>query len=279
MKLRKKSTLAVFCMIFTLLFSIHIFAQDVVKGIKSPQKVMLNGRDVEISAYNIHGENYFKLRDIASLLTDTNKAFDVVYNEKNDSIEVSTNKKYKLIKGDLSPLKDGEVEGIISPQSLKIDGKLENIKAYNIAYNNYFRLRDLGEKLKFDVDYNRLYNKVMIFSEYEIPKAVSEGEIKVQMYRDENGSKVYRSIYPDEIMNAPMRSAYPRAPKGEIVYDILERGYFNDKGEPVNEYGERINSTHRDRIARLAGVKSFELDLRDLKTVDLGGEGGDWHAH
>lgn len=254
-------------------------ADDVIKGIKSPQKVMLNGRDVEISAYNIQDENYFKLRDIAALLSDTDKAFDVIYNQDKNIVEVTTDKKYRKIQGDLAPLKEGEVSALKSPQVLEVDLKNQDVKAYNIHGNNYYRLRDLGRILNFDVEYNRAYNKVMVFSEYEVPAAVSEGEIKTEMYIDEDGSKVFKKIYPDEIMNAPMRTCYPRAPKGEIVYDILERGYFNDKGEPVNEYGERINRSYRERMANLMKVKPFELDLRDIKTVDLGGTGGDWKSH
>lgn len=38
------------------------------KSIPSPQKIFIDGREVQISGYNINGNNYFKLRDMAEAL-------------------------------------------------------------------------------------------------------------------------------------------------------------------------------------------------------------------
>lgn len=40
-------------------------------------KVSVNGKDVSFEAYNIEGNNYFKLRDLAKALTGSNKQFEV----------------------------------------------------------------------------------------------------------------------------------------------------------------------------------------------------------
>ena len=45
----------------------------------SPQKVTLDGKEVKISGYNIEDENYFKLRDLAAVLKDTDAKFSVEY--------------------------------------------------------------------------------------------------------------------------------------------------------------------------------------------------------
>ena len=45
----------------------------------SPQKVTLDGKEIKISGYNIKGENYFKLRDLAAVFKDTDAKFSVDY--------------------------------------------------------------------------------------------------------------------------------------------------------------------------------------------------------
>lgn len=47
------------------------------KAIPSPQKIFIDGREVQISGYNIDGNNYFKLRDLAEAL-DTQINYDEV---------------------------------------------------------------------------------------------------------------------------------------------------------------------------------------------------------
>ncbi|MEG0798795.1 MAG: WG repeat-containing protein, partial [Acidaminococcaceae bacterium] len=48
-----------------------------VTAISSAQKVTVNGKDVAFDAYNINGNNYFKLRDLAFALSGSEKQFDV----------------------------------------------------------------------------------------------------------------------------------------------------------------------------------------------------------
>ena len=57
----------VFCLLLALL-AVGASAYDVVR---SPQKLMVNGEIVDCDKYNIDGSNYFKLRDLAYLLMDT----------------------------------------------------------------------------------------------------------------------------------------------------------------------------------------------------------------
>ena len=43
----------------------------------SPQKLSVNGTNVDCGKYNIDGANYFKLRDLAYMLNGTASQFDV----------------------------------------------------------------------------------------------------------------------------------------------------------------------------------------------------------
>ena len=62
-----------------LLFSIGttgVFATNTATPTTST--VMVNGQAVAFEAYNIAGNNYFKLRDLAKVLSGTTKQFEVV---------------------------------------------------------------------------------------------------------------------------------------------------------------------------------------------------------
>ena len=45
-------------------------------------------------------------------------------------------------------------QGIKSPQKLRVDGKLTDVRGYNIEGYNYYRLRDLAKALEGKVDFS-----------------------------------------------------------------------------------------------------------------------------
>jgi hypothetical protein len=124
------------------------------KVVLSNQALEINGEAADALAYNIDGANYFKLRDLAALLTGTGSQFDVGYDEETLSIVVTTGEAYEKIEGDLVKGDDKSATCVPSTQVLIVDGEKVNILVYNIGGNNYFKLRDLGEAVGFDVDYD-----------------------------------------------------------------------------------------------------------------------------
>lgn len=134
----------------------------------SDQKVVLDGKRVNIGAYNIEDENYFKLRDLAAILKNTDAKFNVEYDEEEDIIHLTTKKAYTPVDGDLEALPKGDPTILPSPQKVLIDGEEAEIKAYNVNDNNYYRLRDLGDLLGFGVAFNGKTLEVMISSKGEL---------------------------------------------------------------------------------------------------------------
>lgn len=115
------------------------------------------------SSYNINGNNYYKLRDLAFELSGSVNNFDVVWNETEKQIELITGKDYSGTKESNSSL-DDTVEAIPSNSKLIIDGKETNVTAYNINGNNYYKLRDLGEELGFDVYWKETTGHIFIYT-------------------------------------------------------------------------------------------------------------------
>ena len=114
----------------------------------------VNGAEVNPAAYNIDGNNYFKLRDIAALLTGTDARFQVGYNAQTQAISLSTGQPYSSVGGELAALPTGAQKVVPTPSAVYVDGEQVSFTSYNINGNNYFKLRDLGQALGFSVDWN-----------------------------------------------------------------------------------------------------------------------------
>jgi len=133
-----------------------------VTAVPSPQKVFVDGGEIAISAYNIGGYNYFKLRDVAFALRETDKTFEVLWNEKTGAIEILRGRPYTPDGSEMRPSGGAAETAVTSPAAVSIDGVRVSLKAYNIRGNTYFRLRDLGAAIGFNVDYGEAENAVFI---------------------------------------------------------------------------------------------------------------------
>ncbi|MFZ5969576.1 MAG: stalk domain-containing protein [Bacillota bacterium] len=59
------------------------------EAVITTSKIYLNGQEIQITAYNIDGSNYFKLRDVAKALN-----FNVAWDGKTNTISIDTSKAY-----------------------------------------------------------------------------------------------------------------------------------------------------------------------------------------
>ena len=50
----------------------------------------------------------------------------------------------------------------VSNSKIYLDGKEIQLNAYNINGNNYFKLRDIGEKINFSVNWDEATKTIMI---------------------------------------------------------------------------------------------------------------------
>ncbi len=150
------------CMMLSL-FTFQAFAADKIS--LSAQKLTVNGQSVDCEKYNINGSNYFKLRDVAQLLNGTASQFEVGYDNEAKVVSITTNAAYTSVGGELTQRKDYSKTAVPSTQKIMINGNLvSNLSVYNIGGNNFFKLRDLGTALNFNVDFNQQTNTAIIES-------------------------------------------------------------------------------------------------------------------
>ena len=134
------------------LFSITVLA---VNASPTSSTVLVNGKNVAFDAYNIGGNNYFKLRDLASTLNGTPKQFEVGYDDATKAITLTSGKPYTRVGGEMEGKGSGNKEASPTSSRIYMDGKEVQFTAYNIGGNNYFKLRDISEAFDFGVEWDQ----------------------------------------------------------------------------------------------------------------------------
>ena len=135
------------------------------KVVLSPQKLSVDGKNVDCEKYNIDGRNYFKLRDLAQLLSGTGSQFGVGYDAATATVTVTSGAAYTPNGTELKAGVDNSSTAQPSRQTILIDGeKRGGLTVYNIGGSNFFQLRELGSALGFEVDYDAASNTAIVRS-------------------------------------------------------------------------------------------------------------------
>jgi len=124
--------------------------------------VLVNGKAKTFDAYNINGSNFFKLRDLAYVLSGTEKQFAVEWDAAGNAIRLISGKGYTPAGGELSAGSGGAKTAEATTSAIYLDGKKLELTAYSIGGNNYFKLRDVGEALDFSVVWDGVSNSIFI---------------------------------------------------------------------------------------------------------------------
>ena len=130
-------------------------------------KVKVNGKSVAPQGYYIvngteYGNNYFKLRDIAYLLNGTKSQFNVRWDAENERILLTSGTSYEAVGGELKDSSTAVEKIGQSTSTIVLDGEEISLDGYIINGNNYYKLRDIGKALGFDVDFENASSTVLI---------------------------------------------------------------------------------------------------------------------
>ncbi len=129
---------------------------------KTNSKILINGNQVDIPAYTINSTTYFKLRDLAYFLADTNLGFTVGYDDSKSAIV--------LEKGEYNKnthqfaINTGVAKVQKSTFPTYVNGKKYDFVAYVIGGNTHYSLRDIGDALGFKVGWNARFGQIEIIT-------------------------------------------------------------------------------------------------------------------
>ena len=125
-------------------------------------KVLVNGKSIAFEAYTINGNNYFKLRDLAKVLSGTTKQFEVSWNNTEKAINLLSGKCYTPVGGELASGDDKVKTAIYSTADLFIDDEYAPLTAFTIGKSNYFKLRDIMDEFNAGVGWDSATSTITI---------------------------------------------------------------------------------------------------------------------
>lgn len=234
------------------------------------QKVKLDGKDVVISGYNIDGYNYFKLRDLAAVLKDSQAKFGVNY--KDGVVTLTKAADYKVVESDQKPVK-AESKGMLTNDKVLVGDKTLTATAYKIDDLNYYKLRDLGKELGFGVGYDEATKSVLLTSvvnEKEEKVAPKLEEVKEAINKELAKEKEVRASEEYKKATDEVKSNYENAIAAgkNIVADekaTLEQA--NNELKALVEAGEKIGLKAEAKIEEKAeeGKKEIKKDVKEGK--------------
>ena len=131
-------------------------------AIPTASKVIADGRNIAFDAYNIGGNNYFKLRDLAYVLNGTKKQFEIGWDGAKNAVTLTSGKPYTPDGSEMKGKGAGNQNATPTTARVYLDGAEIFLTAYNIGGSNYFKLRDIGQTLNFGVDWDAKTNTIII---------------------------------------------------------------------------------------------------------------------
>lgn len=125
-----------------------------VKAAPTTAKVLVNGAATSFDAYAINGNNYFKLRDLAKVVSGTKKQFEVTWDAGKNAINLKSGKVYTSVGGELTKGNGAQKTATPCTSSIYKDGAAVTLTAYTINGNNYFKLRDVAQAFDIGVTWD-----------------------------------------------------------------------------------------------------------------------------
>lgn len=161
--MRKKRTLAIAAGLSALMMACA-GAANTATATPTGNSIYVDGKQVNGAAYMINSNNYFKLRDIAAMVNGSAKQFEVSWNQNEKRIDLTTNKAYTVVGGELALPSATTKTAKESTAVVYKDGTKANYTGYTIADNNYYKLRDLCKDMDIGVKYDNATKRVDILT-------------------------------------------------------------------------------------------------------------------
>ncbi len=150
-----KKTLSILTVLLLILALLPSFASAGETAAPSSRGLRVDGRCAVCEAYEIGGETWFKLRDVALALRGTGSRFSVAWDGETRTVLLQPGEVYAPDGSEGVQSGDRSASAVPSAQTILIEGTgSPDLPVWNVGGHNYFRLEDLGEALGFQADYD-----------------------------------------------------------------------------------------------------------------------------
>lgn len=216
---------------------------EIVDAVMNSPKLSLDGQAVKVNGYVIKGSNYFRIRDIAAIVSSTDRKFDVGFDKDQNMVSIELGKAYSGSKDPFTP-KNSKAKGESRETTCLVDNHQYPLESVLIDGNNYVKLRDLGDLVGFSVDYDKDKGEVVIktifkdhveteeYNEYDDVKKL--GPVSVEAVKKLNNSVVGDYKLEVESKDDGIKFYVNHDGKRERFY--LNRYYYKERSSIL--YGE-----------------------------------------
>lgn len=217
------------------LLPLNVYAGTSYEAKKCTSLIQVDDLPRTFDAYSVNDNNYFKLRDVAFILKNTEKEFSVEWEKGSNRVNLKNGQPYTPVGTEMS-VTSNQAPQIAIPTTSKIilDGQEIEVTAYLIHGNNYLKLRDLGEALNFGVDWNKETNTVEISS--------SKG------YRDEESSEPIQPWDYQKMLGKGMDVDWSKTTQGKEAYTAKAAKDF--KGAGISHVRIRVKDKADEELFR-----------------------------
>lgn len=198
--------------------------------------IHVNGVRISCEGYKIGEYNYFKLRDLARELKGTTNEFDVEWDNEKKAIMIVEGKPYEGER-EKSTAYSWQQVAYPSEASILFNGQYVKLNGYKINDNNYFKLRDLGELLSFEVRW------------------IQEGDIiQIITSPPDNATRVSSNLRLETNAVDAYFSNFASTVKSYIINN-------NDRTITIVDVGEDIVVEKYDKDYNILETKNINLEL------------------
>lgn len=214
----------------------------------STHKIYVDGERANVAAYEINDNNYFKLRDVAAILSGTAAQFEVSWDEATQTITLTDDKAYTTVGGEMGSIPAASQVAEESTAAVYRDGTQVHYTGYNINDNNYYKLRDIAADFDFGVTWDNDTQSVLI--------TTTEG------YTPE-GEEPETPVEPEE----PETPVEPEEPDDDkpVAGDV--------EGPAVGTYSEEYEAYLESTGEEIVTV-TVDYEIYDSRTTEYGSHGG-----
>ena len=259
--MKKKISLLLAILMLVTLIPTAFAESKTVDARKTSQKLTLDGKAINVGFYNIAGSNYIKLRDTAAIFKDTEKKFNVAYDEGSRSFIIEIGKDYKLAKGDLDEIKQEKVKASMSFKTVLINYDPKGTGVYEektagtalINGNNYLKLRDLAELVGFSIKYDEKTSTILLESKFQNDPTY-DGFVSTKF--TEEDEKIFNNIIGlyDAMANDDKDAQY------KYTRDLTFNTLSDDECE---SYIARMKE-----LGKLVNIKNYNKDYKAEKRLE-----------
>ncbi len=204
-------------------------APDSAKVTAISRNILVDGKEVSAEVYNIGGDSYFKLRDVAQLLNGTPSQFSLAFDVKTNTVTALTGKPYQAVGGELATGSDKSYTCIPGKSILKVNGLEISVSKYNIDGNNFFKLSDLGTAFGFAIGNNSSNAVTLTSGKFSLVFNNANYTVKTLTLGDQ--TITYRAYENIVYVSNPVDTKY------EILNFFVPESYY--KGETIGNYNAR----------------------------------------